>query len=114
MNLEKYTQKSQEALLAAQGLAQEYQHQTIEPIHLLLALVKQEDGTVPAIVTKVSGGTQALQEELTKELAKRPKFRGLTWTLACHVQRRKSFPRRNGMPKACRTIMFPPSTSCWD
>jgi ATP-dependent Clp protease ATP-binding subunit ClpB len=76
MNLEKFTQKSQEAILAAQGLAQEYGHQTIEPVHLLLALVQQEDGIVPAIVTKVSGGTQALQDELTKELAKRPKVQG--------------------------------------
>src|SRR6202142_510972 len=76
MNLEKFTQKSQEAILAAQGLAQEYGHQTIEPVHLLLALVQQEDGIVPAIVTKVSGGTQALQDELTKELAKRPKIQG--------------------------------------
>ena len=64
MNLDKYTQKSQEALLAAQRLAQEYQHQVVEPIHLLLALVQQEDGIVPAIITKVSGGTQAIQQEL--------------------------------------------------
>ena len=76
MNLDKYTQKSQEAILAAQGLAQEYQHQSIEPIHLLLALIQQEDGIVPAIVTKVSGGTQALQDELTKDLAKWPKIQG--------------------------------------
>jgi len=76
MNLDKYTQKSQEAILAAQGLAQEYQHQNIEPIHLLLALVQQEDGIVPAIVTKVSGGTQALQDELIKELTKQPKIQG--------------------------------------
>jgi len=33
MNLDKYTQKSQEALLAAQRLAHEYQHQVVEPIH---------------------------------------------------------------------------------
>jgi ATP-dependent Clp protease ATP-binding subunit ClpB len=76
MNLEKYTQKSQEALLAAQGLAQGYQHQTIEPIHLLLALIQQSDGIVPAIITKVSGGTQAIQEELKNELDKRPKVQG--------------------------------------
>ena len=43
MNLEKYTQKSQEALLAAEHLAQDHQQQVIEPIHLLLALVQQED-----------------------------------------------------------------------
>ncbi len=76
MNLEKYTQKSQEALLAAQRLAQENQQQVIEPIYLLLALVKQEDGIVRAIITKVSGGTQAIQEELINELSKKPKIQG--------------------------------------
>ena len=76
MNLEKYTQKSQEALLAAQSLAQDYQHQVVEPIHLLLALIQQEDGIVRAIITKVSGGTEAIQEELSNELAKRPKVQG--------------------------------------
>jgi len=76
MNLEKYTQKSQEALLAAQHLAMEYQHQAVEPIHLLLALVQQEDGIVRAIITKVSGGTQAIQEDLVNELEKRPKVQG--------------------------------------
>jgi ATP-dependent Clp protease ATP-binding subunit ClpB len=76
MNLDKYTQKSQEALLAAQHLAQDYQHQVVEPIHLLLALVQQQDGIVRAIITKVSGGTQAIQEELSNELDKRPKIRG--------------------------------------
>ena len=48
MNLEKYTQKSQEALLAAQRLAQDYQQQSVEPIHLLLALIQQQDGIVRA------------------------------------------------------------------
>jgi ATP-dependent Clp protease ATP-binding subunit ClpB len=76
MNLDKYTQKSQEALLAAQHLAQDYQHQLVEPIHLLLALVQQQDGIVRAIITKVVGGTQAIQEELIKELEKRPKIQG--------------------------------------
>ena len=76
MNLEKYTQKSQEALLAPQQLAQNYQHQIIEPIHLLLALVQQQDGIVRAIILKVCGGTQAIQEELSDELEKRPKIQG--------------------------------------
>ena len=76
MNLEKYTQKSQEALLAAEHLAQDHQHQIIEPIHLLLALVQQEDGIVRAIITKVSGGIEALQEELINELEKMPKVQG--------------------------------------
>jgi len=76
MNLDKYTQKSQEALLAAQRLAQDYQHQVVEPIHLLLALVQQQEGIVRAIITKVSGGTQAIQQELSNELEKKPRVQG--------------------------------------
>jgi ATP-dependent Clp protease ATP-binding subunit ClpB len=76
MNLEKYTQKSQEALLGAQRLAEELSHQAIDPGHLLLALLRQEDGVVPAIVTKVAGSVLALREELEKELDDRPKVYG--------------------------------------
>ncbi len=76
MNLEKYTQKSQEALLNAQRLAEGMNHQTIEPAHLLLALINQEDGVVPAIVTRVAGSPLALREELQTELENRPKVYG--------------------------------------
>jgi ATP-dependent Clp protease ATP-binding subunit ClpB len=76
MDLNKYTQKSQEALLHAQQLAQEYNHQAIEPAHLLLALLGQEEGVVPVIVNKVAGGVQGLRDELTSDLEKRPKIHG--------------------------------------
>ena len=76
MNLEKYTQKSQEAILAAQRLAQDYKHQSIEPVHMLLALLKQEEGVVHAIVTKVSGSPLALRDELQKELDQQPTISG--------------------------------------
>ncbi len=76
MKLDKFTQKSQEAILAAQELGREYNHQMIEPIHLLLALVQQEDGIIPDLVTKVAGSVLALRSELEKELAKRPKISG--------------------------------------
>ena len=76
MNLEKFTQKSQEAILTAQQLAQNYNHQTIDPIHLLLALIQQNQGVVPAIVTKVAGSPLALQDELQNDLNNRPKING--------------------------------------
>ena len=76
MDLNKYTQKSQEAILRAQQLAQDYNHQAIEPAHLLLALLRQEDGVVPAIVGKVAGSVQSLRNELTQELERRPKIHG--------------------------------------
>ena len=76
MKLDKYTQKSQEAIMDAQHLAGDLNHQTIEPAHLLLALVQQQDGVVPALVTKVAGSVLALREELTQELENRPKVYG--------------------------------------
>jgi len=76
MNLDKYTQKSQEAILAAQQLAQDHNHQAIEPTHLLLALLQQDQGVVPAIVTKVAGSPLAIRDELQKDLNNRPKISG--------------------------------------
>ena len=76
MDLSKYTQKSQSSILSAQRLAEEYNHQSIEPIHLLLALLQQEDGVVPALVTKVAGSVVALQDELINELGERPRVYG--------------------------------------
>ena len=43
MDLNKYTQKSQEAILNAQHITQDYSHQSIEPAHLLLSLLKQDE-----------------------------------------------------------------------
>jgi ATP-dependent Clp protease ATP-binding subunit ClpB len=76
MNLDRYTQKSQESILSAQRLAQEFNHQAIEPAHLLLALLRQEEGVVPAIVTRVAGSVHALREEVYKYLDSRPKVYG--------------------------------------
>src|SRR5690606_21333707 len=76
MNLERYTQKSQTALLSAQHIAQELNHQTIEPAHLLLALLRQEEGVVPAIVTRVAGSVNALRQDVEGELERRPKVYG--------------------------------------
>ncbi len=76
MNLDKYTQKSQEAIFAAQRLAREYSHQAIEPAHLLLALLMQEDGVVPALVTRISGSATGLREEITQDLGNRSRVYG--------------------------------------
>ena len=76
MKLDKFTQKSQEAIMQAQQIAGEMHHQAIEPAHLLLALIRQEEGIVPVIVTKTAGGVQALRADLEKELERRPKVGG--------------------------------------
>ncbi len=76
MNMEKFTEKSQAALLGSQQIAEELSHQAIEPIHILLSLLRQDDGVVPALVTKVAGSIAALREEVQQELEKRPKVYG--------------------------------------
>ena len=76
MNLDKYTQKSQEAILRAQQIAQDYHHQAIEPAHLLLALLEEGEGVVPAIVSRVAGSAEALRTELKNDLASRSAIQG--------------------------------------
>ena len=76
MNLDRYTQKAQEAILQAQHVAMQFNHQNIEPAHLLLALLQQEEGVVPAVVTKISGSVAALREDVAKSLENRPKVYG--------------------------------------
>ena len=53
MNLNKLTEKAQEAIVAAQRLAEERRNTQIEPIHLLDALVSQEGGIVPSTLEKL-------------------------------------------------------------
>ncbi len=76
MDLNKFTQKAQQAVLNAQQLAHDYSHQTIEPAHLLLALLNQPDSTVPVVITQIAGSVDVLQEEIRKELTSRPKVYG--------------------------------------
>ncbi len=78
MNLNKYTQKAQEALAQAQSLAGDYSHAQIEPEHLLLALLAQENGVAPQIVQRLGISPAALQEGLERALAGRAKAYGAT------------------------------------
>lgn len=48
MNMNQFTQKSLEAVQNAQTIAQEYGNQQIEQVHLLYALLEQENGLIPA------------------------------------------------------------------
>lgn len=76
MNLDKYTQKSRDAIFQAQELARDLNHQMIEPAHLLAALLRQDEGVVPAIVTQVAGSAQALRQDVSRDLDSRPKVTG--------------------------------------
>ena len=76
MNPERLTQKSQEALAAAQQLAAASNHQELLPLHLLAALLSQADGLVPALVRKLGRDEKSIQQAAAKELATLPKVSG--------------------------------------
>ena len=76
MNMNQFTQKSLEAVQAAQTLATEYGNQQIEQVHLLCALVEQEGGFVPQLLTHMGVTVESLDAALRYEVEKLPKVSG--------------------------------------
>jgi ATP-dependent Clp protease ATP-binding subunit ClpB len=72
----RFTQKSQEAILAAQATAEHNGNSQVEPEHLLLALLDQGDGVVPQILTKLNLAVGALVQQVRAELGKLPRVSG--------------------------------------
>ncbi|HEV8642103.1 MAG TPA: ATP-dependent chaperone ClpB [Methylomirabilota bacterium] len=72
---DKLTVKAQEALQAAQSLADQQSHQAIEPEHLLHALIQQREGVVGPLLGKLGTRPDAIQRALEAELARMPKVR---------------------------------------
>ncbi|MEE8137964.1 MAG: Clp protease N-terminal domain-containing protein, partial [Thermoanaerobaculia bacterium] len=76
MNVEKLTQKSQEALSEAQATAVRLGHQEADGEHLLAALLEQPEGLVPRLLLKMDVALGALKNELRQELERRPQVSG--------------------------------------
>ena len=76
MNLNKFTQKAQEAVLAAQHLAEEQHHSQIQPLHLLAALLGQAEGVVPQLVNKIGANLPALHQQTQHALQQLPQAYG--------------------------------------
>src|SRR6202166_1150373 len=78
MRLDRFTERSQEVLTAAQQAAQQLQHPTVEPEHLLLALLEQDEGLVPALLRRLEVAPEPLAARLHAALENRPKQVGVT------------------------------------
>ena len=76
MNINKYTEKAQEAVLGAQHLAEEMNHAQIEPEHLLVSLVEQREGIVPELVRKLNLDPTAIATAARELLARMPQAYG--------------------------------------
>jgi ATP-dependent Clp protease ATP-binding subunit ClpB len=78
MRLDRFTQRSQEALEQATQLASRYQHPETDPEHLLLALLEQTDGTVAPLLQQVEADPNQVRERLQADLESRPRQQGAT------------------------------------
>ena len=76
MQMDKFTQKSQEALAAAQRIARDHSHQEIDGEHLTLALIGQTDSLIPDLLARVGVPVAKLKPELASELSRRYKVQG--------------------------------------
>ncbi len=76
MRMDKMTIKTQEALQAASGIAGDNGQQNIEPIHVLEALLQQEDGIIIPILQKLGINPDHLESEVKRKIAGLPKVQG--------------------------------------
>ena len=76
MRQDKFTVKAQEALQAAQSMADQHDHQAIEPEHLLVALLEQREGVVGPVLAKLGARPEAIQRELQAALGKLATVKG--------------------------------------
>ncbi len=78
MNLNRYTEKAQEAVLAAKSLAEELQHQELSVEHLIVALAEQEGGIVPRLLELRGIDPRTFAARVREILNRRPRVYGAT------------------------------------
>src|SRR5512136_1516503 len=76
MNIDRFTEKAQEAVASAQGIATRYQHNEIDAEHILLALLEQTEGLVPQLIKKVGADPSVIHQQIQAALSERPRVTG--------------------------------------
>ena len=76
MDLNRFTEKAQQAIVNAQSLAEEANHSQVEPMHLLAALLAQQEGVVPQVVGQLGMPAAQLASQVQQALSKKPKMYG--------------------------------------
>ena len=86
MRIDKFTNKAQEALRDAQSIAASSQQQAVQVPHLVLALIKQDEGVVPALLDKIGVPQSSLLKLFEEEVARLPKVSGGQAYMATDLQ----------------------------
>ncbi|MEK7396886.1 MAG: Clp protease N-terminal domain-containing protein, partial [Candidatus Poribacteria bacterium] len=91
MRFDRFTLKAQEAVQTAQKIAEKYNHQAIEPEHLLSALLDQEGGIVPSILQKIGVNPANVHQRMESEIERMPKQYGATAQIYVSANLKKIF-----------------------
>src|SRR5690348_11738055 len=78
LRFDRLTVKAQEALSAAQDIAEKHGQQQLEPLHLLAALVAQPDGIVPPLLSRLGVRPETLSAEIERRIEQLPKVSGVS------------------------------------
>ncbi len=76
MRFDKFTLKAQEVIQASQQLAEKFNHQQIEPEHLVKAILEQTEGVIPSLLGKIGVDQRQLMESFEAALEKIPRVSG--------------------------------------
>src|SRR5258705_7375458 len=76
MDINRFTQKAQEALSAAQSKAAHYGHQQVDAEHLLASLIEQEGGLATSILSRAGANTDNFKRRIEQELERMPRVSG--------------------------------------
>jgi ATP-dependent Clp protease ATP-binding subunit ClpB len=76
MDINRLTQKAQQAIYDAQSLAIKHNHQTLDGEHLHMAMIIQNDGLIPKLLAKMNVPFDFYHKDLNDEIAKMPKMYG--------------------------------------
>src|SRR5688500_16833314 len=89
MRTDRFTQRATEAIVNAQQLAESEGHAQLEVAHLLLVLVEQPDGVVPAVLGRIGVAAPSVAQSLRDDLARLPKVSGAAQQLQLSNEARR-------------------------
>ncbi len=103
LSLNQFTNKAQEAILAAQKFAEEKQHGKLDPEHLLLTLLSQEGGIVRSILVHAGSDVELLERQVLNHVERQPKTASTGATPTYPSNCRASSSARSARRPPCAT-----------
>jgi ATP-dependent Clp protease ATP-binding subunit ClpB len=79
IHFDKFTEKARESVSNAQGVAEQHKNQTVEPLHLLAALLQEQDGVMAPLLASLEVPPAKVQQTVEAELGRLPRISGVSY-----------------------------------